>query len=524
MIIDKLEQYWTEEDRQRLEEVQEKQIELVGLMKNEDPPSPDHLNSWAKLEEEADRLREEVENRYIKSHSPADILADVEEIVASIEKTDFKKTQSGRVALIAQLKADGAQEDSLATLRRLAEENFENCYKFVLYNLRVQLNALAEDEENTARINAIVEKRVSLWYVKPHPAYLPMAHGKATDALAFMSTRNATIDGVTGNATIDQFGVQLVILKLKELQTTLGINTDKLLSTAVAIFTQQNDFRHTRTKEPRREVTIPLKEYAQLLGYDVIEHETDTPEEAKREKKRAKNQLDNARKAIRKDLDILHASTLTWEEPIKGKARDFARVSLVTLTGIRNGEIKIAFSPEIASYLAERNLITQYPVALLKLDSRKPTAYYIGRKLAEHYNIDNNQIRGTHDRISIPALLAVTDLASYEEIQKKDRGHWAERIKEPLERALDELTAGGVLKSWEYTHARGVELTEEEAYNITSYEDFAKLYLRFTLVDEVDHTERIKAKQQARAEAREKAERNRERAKRNRERTRKKKS
>lgn len=503
MIIDKLEPFWTEEDRQRLEEIQEKQTELVALMRGEDPPSPDHLNGWAKLEDEADRLREEVENRYISSHSTAEILADVEEIVAGIEKADFRKTQDGRLAFIAQLKAEGAQEDNLAPLRKLAEESYEHCYKYILFQLRVQLNALADDEESTDRLIAIVEKRVALWYVKPQPAYMPMAHGKATDAFAYMSTRNATVDSVTGNATIDQFGVQLVILKLKELQTTLGISTDKLLSTAIAVFTRQNDFRHT--KEPRRDVTIPLKEYAQLLGYDVIEHETSTPEEAEREKKRAKNQLDNARKAIKKDLLLLQASTLRWEETIKGRARDFDSISLVTRVAIRNGEIKIFFSPEIASYLAERNLITQYPVKLLRLDSRKPTAYYIGRKLAEHYNIDNNQIRGTHDRISIPALLAVTDLASYEEIQKKDRGHWIERIKEPLERALDELTQEGILKSWEYTHAKGVELTEEEAYNLTSYEDYAKLYLHFTPADKVDHTERIVAKQQARAEAREKA-------------------
>lgn len=61
-----------------------------------------------------------------------------------------------------------------------------------------------------------------------------------------------------------------------------------------------------------------------------------------------------------------------------------------------------------------------------------------------------------------------------------------------------------MLKDWKYTHARGVDLTEEEAYSITSYEDFIKLYLHFTPADKVDHTERITAKQEARAEARKK--------------------
>lgn len=505
MIIDKVLPYWTEEDRRKLEEIQREEEALIASIHGK-RATQTQLNKWQALDDEANRLRGEVEDRYIKAHSKKAILADVEEIVTAIEKADFLARIAEQISQLATLKAEGAKDESLDILRKFTVENYENCYSFILYFLRVQLNALADDDTGTDTAKAIIKKRVALWYVEPQPAYLPMAHGKATDALAFMSTRNATIDRITGTATIDKFGVQLAIVKLRELQTTLGISTDKLLSTAIATFTQQNDFRHTKTQTPKREVTIPLKEYAQLLGYDVEEHETSTPEEAEREKKRAKAQLDNARKAIRKDLDIIHASTLTWEEPIKGKARDFARVSLVTFTGIRKGVIKIAFSPEIASYLAERNLITQYPTKLLRISGRQPTAYYIGRKLAEHYNMDNNQIRGTHDRISIPAILAVTELPTYEEVTKQDR-HWDRRIKEPLEQALDTLTQEGVLKDWEYTHAKGVPLTDEEASTITSYEDFAKLYLHFTPADKVDHTERIEAKQEARAEARKKRKR-----------------
>lgn len=502
MIIDKVLPYWTDEDGQRLAELQREQEALLAELVERKDVSKANLNKWHKLEEEANKIRAQVETRYIKSHSKKAILADVQEIVSAIEKEDFQNRIAERVRQLATLQADGAKEESLAQLRQFTVENYENCYSFILSCLRVQLNALNDEEASVTKVRTIIEKRVGLWYINTKPAFIPMAHGKATDALAFMSTRNAVIDQITGNATIDKFGVQLVILELKKLKTTLGISTDKLLSTAIAIFTQQNDFRHTKTKEPRRDVTIDLRGYATALGYDVEEHETSTPEEAEREKKRAKNELDNARKAIRKDLDVIHASTLTWEEPIRGSARDFDRISLVTRTAIKNGQIIIHFTPEIASYLAERNLITQYPTKLLGLDNRQRTAYYIGRKLIEHYNIDNNQIRGTHDRISIPAILAVTDLPSYEEVQEKDRGHWADRIKEPLETALDTLTAEQILIDWEYTHAKGIPLTEEEAYSINSYEDFVALYLHFTPADTVDHTERIHAKQEARAEAR----------------------
>lgn len=505
MIIDKVQPYWTAEETARLEELKQRQQAIIDdVTATEEHADQDSLTEVYRLKDEIRLLKAKVEDRYIESHSKKAILADVEEIVAGIEKAEYQEYVTAQLAWLSTFESIKGKKLVLAPLRELAKENYENCYSYILYFLRVQLNALAEDTKNTEKALAIVDKKVSLWYVKPQPAYLPMAHGKVTDALAFMSTRHAVIDRITGNATIDKLGVQLVILKLKELQTTLGISTDKLLSTAIASFTKQNDFRHIKTQPLKRDVEIPLKEYAQLLGYDVQEHETSTPEEAEQERKRAKNQLDNARKAIRKDLDIIHASTLTWEEPVKGKARDFARISLVTYTGIKNGVIKISFSPEIATYLAERNIITQYPTKLLKISGRQPTPYYIGRKLAEHYNIDNNQIRGTYDRISIPALLAVTDLASYEEVQKTDRGHWVERIKEPLENALDTLTKEGILTDWKYTHARGIDLTEEEAYTITSYEDFAKLYLHFTLADTVDHTERIEAKQKAREEARQK--------------------
>lgn len=513
MIIDKVTpHYWTEEDVKRLNEATsklKKTSEYVADLITKDPEGKNtdpkaYLNDMElldRLREEQNKIYAEVEDRYIKSKSKKELLEDVKEIVNSVEKEDFLNHVSDIKKEVLELQNNGSWAVS-DLLEEYGRENYENCYSFILHFLRVQLNAFENDEEATDKIKALVAKRTSLWYIKRRPAYIPLAHGKATDTFAFMSTKNAQIDKVTKNGTIDSNGVKLAIAKLDLLHATLGINTDKLLSTAISVFTQQNDFRHLQNAEPKRDIIIDFKEYAKELGYDIEEHKTGTPEEAEAEKKRVKNQLDNARKAIRKDLDIIHASTLTWEEPIKGKNKDFARVSLVTFTGIKNGQIKISFSPELANYLVQKNIITQYPVKLLRLKASQRTAYYIGRKLAEHYNIDNNQIRGTHDRISIPALLAKSGLASYETIQKsKDRGHWIDRIKEPFEKALDTLTQEGILKDWKYTHEKGIELTEEEAYNINSYEEFSKLYLNFTLADKVDHTDRLEAKKESKKTA-----------------------
>lgn len=495
MIIDKVKPYWTEEEHQELLNIIIEQNNLIEAVGAEEARTAKDvyigetkLEEWHTLEKKANSIWREVENRYIKDRKAKGLLEDAKEIIESITKEDYLKYTEVHLDQVAKLQKGGAPADSLVILKELAVESYDNCYNYVLHPVRVQLNGLAETPDGTDKVIAMVEKQVAKWYVKPQPAYFPMAHGKATDALAFMSTKNADVDRITGTATINKFGVQLAIIKLEELRTTLGISTDKLLSTAIATFTQQNDFRHLKGKTPNREVAIPLREYAQLLGYDITK----------------KTQIDNARKAIKKDLDLIHASTLTWTEPIKGSSSDFERVSLVTYTGIKNGLIKIAFSPEIANYLAERNLITQYPTKLLGISGRQPNAYYIGRKLAEHYNLDNNQIRGTHDRIGIPALLAVTDLPSYEEVQATDRGHWERRIKEPLEENLDILVKEGILKEWKYTHAKGIELTEEEAYNITSYDSFSKLYLRFNPADKVSHEERIETKRAKREEHRKK--------------------
>ena len=502
MIIDKVTKYWTAEELEEREAIR-KELESLDLDENGKIPK-----RFGELLEAIYKLRDKAEERYIKARSKKGILDDVREIVNSIEQKDFKEYINQRykkfIAEKERLNNVGGEdkelEDQLLYLyEKHAREDYSNCFQYILKFLRVQLNAFANDPENTSKIEAIVDKRVSLWYINPEPAYIPMAHGKATDALAYMSTRNAQIDDITGNAIIDRFGVKLAIMKLNELHATLGISTDKLLSTALAEFTKHNDFRHTAA-EPKREVTLPLKEYAKKLGYDVEERQTGSPEEAQKEKKRAKNQLDNARKAIKEDLLILQASTLRWEETIKGKPKDFDSISLVTRVGIKNGEIKIAFSPEIARYLSERNLITQYPAKLLGISGRQPNAYYIGRKLASHYNIDSNQVKGTHDRIGIPALLAVTDLPSYEEVQKTNRS-WGTRIKEPFEQALDTLQHEGILKDWKYTHAKGIDLTDEEAENINTYRAWEELYINFILTDTVDQAERIEKKQKERAEA-----------------------
>lgn len=333
-------------------------------------------------------------------------------------------------------------------------------------------------------------------------SFLPMLHGKATDAMAQMSSRDAQINPITGSATVSSGEVKLVIQRFNDLKGTLGINTHKLLSVGIANFTGQN---HVGGKANALEykVSIPFREYAIRCGYDLIERPTSTPEEAEAEKRRLANLEKDIKKKIKKDLDVLRATELTWRETVKGKEGDYLNVPIIGSRGIKGGYIHMVFDPVMAEYLV-RLPLTQYPVALLAVDARNSNAYSIGLKMTEYYNMDLNQVKGKADRLAVPTLLACTSLPSIEDVRAK-RKDWVERIKEPFENALDALTQCGFLADWQYTHAKAKPLTDEEAANITDYETWAKLYVQFVIKDAPDQTARIEAKRERVAERKKKA-------------------
>lgn len=318
---------------------------------------------------------------------------------------------------------------------------------------------------------------------------LAIYHGKATDTMATMSSRDAVADKITGTATIERGEVKLVIQKFDSLQGTLGVNTHKLLSVGIANFTALNNYDKREDRSIQPAVTFSLTEYAKGLGYDVEEHPTATEEEALKEKKRVQRVLNEAQKKIKRELQVLQATTVTWEEKVKGKAGDYDSISLLSRTAIRKGVISMEFSLPMAKYLTMLP-ITQYPKTQLRIDGRNQNAYALGNKFAEHYNMDNNQKRGTANRLKVETLLKVTNLPTYEQTIR-NRNSWAGRIKEPFETALDEVVRVGTLENWEYTHAKGVPLTEEEASTITDYKTFAELYITYVMGEEVDHTDRL---------------------------------
>ena len=321
--------------------------------------------------------------------------------------------------------------------------------------------------------------------------YLPMLHGKATDAIAGMSSRGASVNPITGSLTIEKRETKLVIDKFNELAATLGINAHKLLSAGIVEFTALNDVSGKPAENLNCGATIPLESYASQCGYDVIPHYSPdaTEEEIALEEKRANNALKDARKKIKKDLQLLSSSRISWREKVKGKNEDYVDIAIIGTNGIRNGNIYMVFDPVFSRYLAALPL-TQYPKALFSLDARSGNAYKIGLKMAEHYNLDNNQKIGTAQLLKVKNLLKETELPTIATIRKQ-RASWEARIKEPFEIALEALIKCGLLEDWRYSKSKGVELTDEEATSFTNYEEWIETLVHFTLKDAPDHTQRL---------------------------------
>lgn len=329
--------------------------------------------------------------------------------------------------------------------------------------------------------------------IEPSSEFLPVLHGKATGAIARMSGSKPTPNPLNNTASIESGEVKLIIKSLDTLSGTLGVSTHKLLSTAIAGFTALN---HTGTGKDRSlreaKVAISLKEYALKCGYDVEEHPTDSPEEAEKEALRAKRALDNVRRKVKKDLELLYNASISWKEKVKGKDADFAKIRILGGKGIKAGYINIEFTVSLAEYLIQLPL-SQYPQSLLSLDERNNNAYNIGLKMAEHYSNDNNQIKGTAQLLKVKTLLDYTNLPTISEVRAKEKS-WGERIKEPFENALDTLTACGLLEDWRYSHSKGGEMTDEEATSFKDFDEWAETLVHFTLRNAPNHAPRLAAR------------------------------
>ena len=301
-----------------------------------------------------------------------------------------------------------------------------------------------------------------------------VTYSKATVGIVKMQSRDANFSPY-GHIVMENHGVCLRIEDFSDIGKAFGITTHKLLCAGLIWFTKKNNIGDDGDNV-QSEIFIPLKEYALLCGHNGIIAKDEN------DRDRAKESLKTVRKQISKDLKLLLHSSLEWTEATRGKKEHYE--CPILLNGrIRNGYIYMTFSPEFAKYLKHRR-ITEYPRALFSVDNRKPNAYRIGQACAFKYYNTNNKKDGNFNKFKVQTLLAYTNLPTVQTVRKEKSGSWRTRIKEPLEKALNELVAKGVISKWECKRKVN-PLLEEKNHKLT-FEEWSDSLIYFTCIDDVE--------------------------------------
>lgn len=142
------------------------------------------------------------------------------------------------------------------------------------------------------------------------------------------------------------------------------------------------------------------------------------------------------------------------------------------------GIYEMEFSNDYLKYCSTTTPAAFHPGMYLIDGNKYRYAWSIGEKLRWYFEI--NRGREQAARLGVKRLLEeVPDIPTYEEVMSSTRDV-TRRIIEPVERDLDELQRLGVLKSWEYTNAKGVPLTKKQVESM-DYETWSQLYITFDL-------------------------------------------
>lgn len=361
----------------------------------------------------------------------------------------------------------------LEFLKIKAPERYQEIIDFIKYAFSNQDKIIKETQGNTSDLALYTANPLSI-----------MFSGKATHVLGQARTVGK-IDNFRRNLNIN--GVTIVLKNFKNI-SSLGVGEQKIFRYIIAAFTEKNS-SGTQNPQLRQRLFLSLNDYAKVTGTDIS-----TEDRRKNFKKKIKKNLDN----LKED------TTFSWTETIRGKDKSYTNISFISGYKITQDTIVVELSLSAAEYLVSLNTFIQYPRSLYLIDDRDYNSFAIGEALARHYSMNNNVIRGTEQMISILKLLESTSFPSYETLKNKRWG-WERNIKEPLEKALEHLHQCGTIKDWCYSKGKGIRLTDEEAYQITSYEKFASLYIWYELTEYPEHSERADAIIEAKAKNIEKA-------------------
>ena len=326
---------------------------------------------------------------------------------------------------------------------------------------------------------------------------MPIYHRNELDELAIVKLEKSYTSTARYESEDGRFKLRLK--DIDKLTGTLNVRTHALFSVAGAFFTRETTLKKGSKPQFDTTVTIPVNDYLQRIGYDIIEHEKKTEAEQRAEKKRVKIIKKKARQQLKEDLKVLANTTIEIR-----RKNGFAIFSLLQYAELKGDYIYCTFSNDIQKFFAEQPTLTQFPGWLLEIVRINPTGYQIGYKLSNHFSMNAGKESSNTNRLTVKALLSDLGLTSYKELQKKNYSGrpgafvWKAMIQQPFENALDFLLRyeNGGLCEWHYEtgyRSGNRSVSREEAHNM-QYFDWEKLVIVFTLVNPpaVERIARIK--------------------------------
>lgn len=324
--------------------------------------------------------------------------------------------------------------------------------------------------------------------------YLPMLNGAPVNDFIQLTKNDFEFDNFTKNAVyVTKNGHKITIENFDELRGTLSTSANKILDASLAYLTSINYYRGSR-ENIIPTVEIPLIEYGEANDYNLTPKVMPTPAERTAENRRVNERIKELKKSLHRDLRDI--SSLLWTgEETRGKNKgDYKELRIISSHSIKNGIIRINFDVDAAFYFVNAYMM-QYPTALLKHDNRKPNAYIIGRKIAYHNSNDRNREAGTDSTLSVKSLLAAThDIPTIEDLERRGQRNWKDKIKKPLELALNENITIGLISKWQYRDPKTSTVIDPEQAQAMTWLQYSRLMVDFTMIDAPEQAERRAAK------------------------------
>ena len=197
------------------------------------------------------------------------------------------------------------------------------------------------------------------------------------------------------------------------------------------------------------QLTLPLEQYIRCCGY---------------ESEITASKRKDTQKEAQKDLRLLCATQVGWY--------DGGAVHILEAGCVQNGQIIVSFSERMAEHLLQECPYMWYPLKLMQLSGRYPLSYSLGRSMALHSSIINNQRRGTDQSYSVRRLLRYCrSLPTPEEVRTRN-GNYRQAVIRPFTEALDRLLEMDII-DWNY---RGGEEFPE------NYNDFLRETVEYSMV------------------------------------------